>query len=154
MTDPIDIKLEQQANGLFDISIDENGDLTHEMGFNTSIFLSLLMERRADESEVTIPELRRGWWGNTLNEDEDATDEWGSKLWLYYQSRNRSDELEACIGFAGNSLNWMIQDSHAIGVDFNDSTLTEFGIKLNGTITISPDEIETVNFNLWEFTGT
>jgi len=152
MSDPIDIKLEQDESGLFDISINDDGDLTHEMGFNTAIFLSLLMERRADESEVTIPELRRGWWGNTLNED--TTDEWGSKIWLYYQARNRNEELEACIGFSEQSLAWMVEDSHAIGIDFNSSTLAGTRITLNGIITVSPDEIQTVNFNLWEFTGT
>ena len=151
MSDPIDIKLEQGDNGLFDISINADGDLTHEMGFDTAINLSLLMEQRADESEVTIPEFRRGWIGNIFNED--STDEWGSKIWLYYQARNRNEELEACIGFSEQSLAWLVEDRHATGIDFNNSTLDGTRITLNGIINVSPDEVQTVNFNLWEFTG-
>lgn len=150
MTDSIDIKLFKDESGNYDIGIDEDGDLAAENGFDTAILLSLFMEQRADPSEVSVPELRRGWIGNIMNEDPD--DEWGSKIWLYYQSRVRDEELEAIIGFATDCFEWMVEDKHMKSVTF-DGTLVTYGVTLSGVFRIAPDEIETRNFNLWEFTG-
>lgn len=150
MTDSIDIALFKDADGIYDIDIDENGDLAHELGFDTAILLSLFMEQRAEPSEVSVPELRRGWIGNTMNDDQN--DEWGSKIWLHYQSRVGTEELESIIGFATRCFDWMIEDNHMKSVTF-DGNLVTYGVRISGLFKVAPDEIETRNFNLWEFTG-
>lgn len=150
MIDPVDIKLFRDQHNCYDIDINEDGDIAQEFGYDTAILLSLFMEMRASTSEQPVPELRRGWWGNLNNNDQ--TDEWGSKIWLHNQARSTTEALEANIGFAQQSLNWMIEDSHCQSITF-DGRLTLEGQALDGIFKVSPDEIETRNFNLWEFTG-
>ncbi len=55
-----------EKTGFYDIDIDSSGDIDKTDGFDTAILMSFFCERRADESEVTVAELRRGWVGNSF----------------------------------------------------------------------------------------
>ena len=59
-----DIRFTQAANGIWDISLDSNGDITNGDFLDTSLLYALLGERRATEYEVPISSTRRGWIGN------------------------------------------------------------------------------------------
>ena len=60
----IDACLEDLGNGAYDIQIASNGDILTQDFFDTYILVSLFSNRRANESEVLVPELRGGWIGN------------------------------------------------------------------------------------------
>lgn len=104
----VDIALFSQVNGTLDISIDEYGDLAKTNDIDTAIYMSLLTDKRADSSEISLPQLRRGWWGNTLNA---VPYEIGSKLWLLEQSRRIQDTLNKAQQHITDSLNWLITDN-------------------------------------------
>jgi len=94
------------TKGYYDIVIDANGDLANETSLDSAIYMSLFCDKRADESEVQVPELRRGWWGNELNEDGY---EIGSKLWLLEQRRATQDTLNDCKDYIYNCLQWLLE---------------------------------------------
>ena len=71
-------------NGSFDLVI-ENGDFKNEEGFDTAIWVSLFTDARASESQVLIPENRRGWLGNLVSDVEER--QLGSFLWLVEQRK-------------------------------------------------------------------
>lgn len=145
----IDIAIIQDANGQYDIGIDpDTGDLQLVDGFETALQMSMFCERRADESEVETPELRRGWWGNEV----DPTGfEIGSKLWLLYQSQKTQATLNAAVDHAKNALQWLIDDEHLESLDVSAS-FTANGIRLDVTLRRSNSAIETRSFDLWEGT--
>lgn len=75
-----DIKLIDRGD-YYDFDI-VDGDIVSDESFETSLITCLLVDRRADSSEIVQPEKRRGWIGSIGNEYQ-----LGSKLWLYAQSR-------------------------------------------------------------------
>ena len=83
MSDRIDIKFNVPADltrEKFDWSIDGNGDITADDSFDSSIFASLYSDRRADESQISAPQNRRGWNGDVNTTLEGYL--FGSLLWL------------------------------------------------------------------------
>lgn len=143
MTD-IDIKLIADTNGIYDIGIDSDGDLTKEDSFDTSILLSLFTDARADESEQAIPEMRRGWWGNLFEDYE-----YGSKLWLLDQAKRTQSKLNQSKSYAENALNWLVDDNYAKSVNIA-SNFIENGLKLNITLERLNSKDQNLTFNLWE----
>jgi len=103
----IDIALVKTANEYLDIAFADTGDFLLTEGLDTTLDMSILEQRRADASEVVRPELRRGWWGNTLN---DLAFEIGSKLWLLSQARKTQSTLNSAEDYAQNALEWMLDD--------------------------------------------
>lgn len=97
-----------EEKGYYDLVFDDEGNLVLEDSLDNAINMSLFCDRRADESEVQVPELRRGWWGNTLN---DNNHEIGSKLWLLEQRRASQNTLNDCGDYIRESLQWMLDDN-------------------------------------------
>ncbi len=146
----IDLALAKDPiTGLLDLSI-VNGDFTLVDSFDTSLTVSLFADARADASEVPSAELRRGWWGNQF--DDDLEFDLGSKLWLLDQARRTQATLNSAIGFAQNSLQWLVDDGHAKRVEVT-GVFTSQGIRLTVTIFRDQNRVETRNFDLWENTG-
>ncbi len=143
-----DIVLEKNTNGLYDILF-ENGDFKLTDGLDTAILMSLLIDKRADESEVFEPELRRGWIGNEQNEDEDY--DIGSKLWLIYQARANQNTLNRAIDYAKDGLIWMINDGLIKDVQVTGEIENE-NIILTVNFIRFDNSILTQQFNLWENT--
>ena len=144
----IDATLAPIAGGLYDLEIDFAGDIRTADAFDTAILVSLLADRRADESEVSAPELRRGWLGN---EGTDA--EVGSKLWLFHQARVTRTVLNGVADAVRDALVWFVEDGLAVAVSNPEVLLTDDGLRLSITIQRPLGEAETRYFDLWSCTG-
>lgn len=127
-----DFKLEQDPNtGLFDLVI-ANGDFATVSGIETYVDLSLLLDQRANKSEIANPERRRGWIGDILRPL--INDTIGTKTWLYYQSRNTREVGQAIENSWRNSLQRLIREGYATKVDVTAVQVGEgFEIKVDIT---------------------
>lgn len=97
------------------------GGFVAEYGLVTAIYLSLFLDRRAEESDE-LPEgesefgvaNRRGWWGNELLTSAEAasgTDphaEYGSRLWLYKRAKLTSRVLLELRTACEEALDWLL----------------------------------------------
>ena len=104
--------------GYYDISF-TNGDFTMTKGMETALLMSVFGEKRAAPSEVPVPELRRGWWGNTVLGYDDY--EIGSKLWLLMQARKNNQTLNLAKTYTYDCLQWLIQDQLANRIEVIDN---------------------------------
>lgn len=145
----IDIAL-TKSSGYYDISFTD-GDFTLTEGFDTALQISLFCERRAAPSEMPAPQLRRGWWGNLLNDV--AGFEIGSKLWLLSQARATEDVLNDAINYVEQCLSWLIEDTYLTNIVVTGA-LHEAGITLNIELLRDQDIVASDSFDLWELTGT
>lgn len=144
MTQLIDIKLIEDDEGVFDIDLDENGDLLADNGFGTPLRLSIFGRRRATEGEVPEPQYRGGWIGNLLSDVPGF--EAGSKLWLLQQARLTSETLNDAKSHIENGLEWLVEDGLAKSVEVS------VGVS-NGTITaLVTIDGEPFYFDLWNQT--
>lgn len=137
-------------NGVFDIAI-ENGDLKNEDGFDTAIWVSLFTDARASESQVLVPENRRGWLGNLVSEVEER--QLGGFLWLSEQRRLTQETLNEVIDYARKCLNWFVEDNVAQKIEVTGSIVPRSGIELEITITASDGKTVNHYVPLWEVTG-
>ncbi len=104
-----DIKLFQDGNNNWDIDF-ANGDFALTQGLDTAIYMSLFCEKRADNSEVLNPILRRGHFTNEFSPVENY--EVGSKLWLYIeQARNTNQNTSLIEDSIRDGLKWLIDQS-------------------------------------------
>lgn len=137
-----------ETNTLFDLTLDENGDLTNGDFFDSSLQYSLLGERRASSSEVPDSRRRRGWIGN---EDEDFEN--GSKVWLFEQARINRKVLNGIQTAAFNGLSWFVEDGILVSIEIT-------AVLKNGAVSLIIDlfrpnsKVDRRFFQLWENTGT
>jgi len=150
MATSTDILVKKNDSKIYDINIDTDGDFVKVDGFETAILMSLFGEVRADESEVRQPELRRGWIGNELNEEEGY--EIGSKLWLLFQARATQQTLNRAIDFTQGGFTWMINNNFAKEINV-DGTLMNSNILLDIDIIRIDDITENRQFMLWDDTN-
>ena len=149
MTVSIDVLVARDERGLFDLTINEDGDFTQTQGFDTALVMSLGCERRADASEVLRPELRRGWFGNELNDDGFQI---GSKLWLLDQARLTQSTFNSAIDYAKKATEWMIDEFRLDDVKVS-GLFTNNGISLIINLERSNSVTESLSFELWEHTN-
>lgn len=142
-----DLKVNQQDNGIWDLSLTSSGDLEGCDCFDASITYAILGERRASESEVLISQNRRGWIGN-----EGKIFENGSKIWLFEQSRLTRTILNDIQSSALDALNYLVDDGMATRITA-EATLRSGSVNLSIQIFISPSRVETRFFELWSNTG-
>lgn len=103
-----DIKLFQDKDGNWDIDF-ENGDFALTEGLDTALYLSVLGEARASESQVANPVLRRGHFSNIFSKVQGY--EIGSLLWFYSQQPNTESNKTLAEDSVRESLQWMLDDS-------------------------------------------
>lgn len=104
-----DIKLLQDTNKNWDIDFD-NGDFALTDSLDTALYLSVFAEKRASETQVTVPLLRRGHFTNEFSLVEDY--QIGSLFWLYSdQAKNTQDNLSLIEGAVNEGISWMIEDN-------------------------------------------
>jgi phage gp46-like protein len=150
----IDAVLTTLTDGTYDFSIDSDGDILTADAFDAAIIVSLLTDRRADESEVGPSNLRRGWIGNESTPDFEI----GSKLWLYEQSRLTQSTLNGIVDAAQQALQWFVEDSiPATGTTIANRVSATAEIKdeaiiLSITIERPDSQVEKRYFELWENT--
>ena len=146
----IDIKTIQLPDGTFDLGINEDGDFIGEDGFDTALFISIYAERRANENEQPIPNLRRGWIGDLFSDVQGH--EMGSKLWLLDQSRRTELTLTRARQYIDLALAWLKEQNHASNIQ-SDASFLEFGIRIFSEIFRFNDLVNSKTYDLWEETG-
>lgn len=122
------------SDGIFDIDLDDDGQLVLDFSFKTTITMAIIGERRASDGEVSDPQFRRGWIGNLIADTPGF--EQGSKSWLFKQARLTSDTTSGIRNADRESLQWMIDDGLARTVEVtnqqNGSRIIE-EINIDGT---------------------
>ena len=143
-----DVKLDKPAGSqYYDLSLDDNGDLTNGDFFDTSLQYSILGEQRATASEVTVSEFRRGWLGN-----ENSTYENGSKVWLYKQARLNRTALNDLQTAASNGLKWLVEDNLLESIEVKALTRKGVGL-LEIKLFRFNSKVDIRFFELWNNTG-
>lgn len=147
----IDIALERSEEGYYDFSF-VNGDFKKTQGFDTAIQITLMCERRADESEMPAPETQRGWWGNLILPYDNF--EIGSKLWLLSQARANQETLNNSITFAETAFQWFIDDDYLdkvnITSEYQDEESTQLILKID--LIRSQNVVDSRYYSIWENT--
>jgi len=140
----LDIKL---ING--DWAIGEDGDFVTDDGFSTTLALAFHADARADSSEVLIAQNRGGWLGNV---ESDIDDNFGSKLWLFRQSRMNQKLLNDVSNESNLAVKFMIDEFLLKFVD-TDTTVKTLG-SINTIVNLyrfnSPSE--SLQYTTWENT--
>ena len=145
----IDVAFTLSSNNLYDITLNDSGDLQGTEGADTAILFSALCEKRADESEVIKPEFRRGDWSIELNDVSGY--EVGSKLWLLDSARNNQESIDAGIDYLNDGFAWMIEDNIIKEIDVTGE-LTFRGIIFTVKLTKQNDSVETRLFEVFSNT--
>jgi len=146
-----DILLEKNSSGYYDINFTDEGDFVTTEGFETAILMSLLGEKRANESEVVEPQFRRGDWSNELNDVPDY--EVGSKLWLLYVARANTESMNSGIDSIKDGLQWMIDDN--LIKDANaEGTISYRGITFKALVTQENNKVDKYLVDDFIATGT
>lgn len=146
----IDLKLIKDDLGRYDIDFFK-GDFLMTEGLDTALTMSIYGEKRANVSEVSIPQLQRGWWGNLFGDILNY--QYGSKLWLLYQARRTQDTLNRAIAYAEDCVSWLIDDDFADRIVVNGD-FTKNGIELLITLYNSQSIVGSFSYELWQKTGT
>lgn len=133
MNEPVDIFLQADRHGQYDIAWSPSGDFVMTDTLETATLMSLTCERRAKSYEIVLPQYRRGWIGNLLFENVDHEDGCGN--WLYEQKRLNSKTINGRRDESEKGLLWMIEDGIAkqiiVMVSVKDSKiLTDIKIQL------------------------
>ncbi len=145
-----DIHVERDSDGIYDAVI-EDGDLKLTGGMDSSIFISLFTDRRANPDEVANPMERRGWCGTQYTPDQQGNK--GSGLWLYEQRRLSDGVSEGVRMEAYLSLYWKITDRLAKDIDISISKIPEDRtLKLNAKITAADGGVTNIGYQLWNAT--
>lgn len=146
--DSNDVVLSKDGQGVYDISFDEEGDIKTNDFLDTSLLRTVYGQRRALESEVSIPERRRGWIGNEYKEHED-----GSKIWLYEQSQINRTTLNGIQDELIIALNWLITFDAAISYSVSSSIDDDSNITVGVSVQRSTSKVENRYFKLFENSG-
>lgn len=151
MAENVDLALVPSDN-VFDIAINPaTGDFQLVQGFDTSIAVSLYGEQRALPEEVSDAARRRGWWGNTTNDD--PTFQLGSKLWLLEQARLTAQTINSAQNYAQQAIQWLVDDGYLPAL-----TVTASGaggtLTINGNLVRDSSSGTGVFYSLWQNTGT
>ena len=143
----IDFKI---IDNYYDIYLNSQGDIASTDSFNTAIKMSLLCERRANESEIAIPEYRRGWFGNTILGYNNF--EIGSKLWLLDQARADFNTLNLAKTYTEDALQWFVDDKYLTDIKTFVRYDRNFKLIVDITFNRTNDKTETISYNLWNNT--
>jgi phage gp46-like protein len=143
-----DLLLNNDA-GYYDISL-SNGDFVMMSGFDTALLMSIFCEKRAAESEIPAPEMRRGWWGNTTLGFDNY--EMGSKLWLLEQARRDNTVLGLAKTYSADCLQWLISNNYAKEIRVDTSFIVG-GIRIEIDIVVSLNKTISASYDLWTNTN-
>jgi phage gp46-like protein len=144
----IDLKLTKDSDGIYDINIADNGDFELVDDFSTAIDMSILTDKRADDSQQQIPKYRRGWWGNIANNVQGY--EIGSLLWLLNQTRLTEDIKNDAKDFALDSLQWFLDEVYLKDIQAEVTRTARNELTLAITLVRYDNQIDKRFYNLWE----
>lgn len=146
----IDFYLERNSDGIYDLVV-EGGKFKTLNNFDTALQMIIFCERRADESEVPLPQYRRGWWGNLYLTETNF--EIGSKFWLLRQERRTTDILNKAITYMQEACQWLVDDNHLKSVTVTGELKDIDGIRLFFDFVTFDNKVESRWFDLWKNTG-
>lgn len=146
-----DIEIVKQSDESYDLEI-VDGDFRIDEGFRTSLIISLLSDRRADESQVTLSQFRRGWICDLVTTTPGF--KIGSHLWLLENSRIIPETLSLAEDYAQKSLQWLLDENLAIKINASASIslIRDHAIDLVIEITSPSGSVSVEAFNLWKRT--
>lgn len=104
----------------FDLALD-GPDLAHEDTLVSAMLVSLFCDRLVQPYEVGAGEDRRGWWADSLTDDQQLT---GSRLWLLERSKQLINVIKQAEQFCEEALDWMREDGIVSGL-----TVTAFAMR-------------------------
>lgn len=92
-------------------------DLVVDDGLETTVFLSLFTDRRAEDGDVlpTGEVYRRGWWGDAF--PVVPGDRFGSRLWLLARAKQVPETLVRAEEYAKEALAHLVEDRVAERVE-------------------------------------
>ena len=123
-----------------DIGI-KNGDLEFDASLRSSVILSLIINARANEDEVSPDQNPQGWWASPV----------GSKLWLMERSKITSASLARVETYCRQALQNLIDDGAVARFDVSAFRCSGDGIGVN--IVAYRNDLSQERFvfsNLWE----
>jgi len=137
--------------GYYDFGI-KNGEFITTRGFETALILSLFSDRRADISEVSPVDLRRGWWGNLILREilNEPLYELGSKIWLTFQSNSEQTTLNFIKRYIEEALIWLVEKQYAKSIFIIVTKKTNEEVFAKIDITLSNNLLITSVFELGE----
>lgn len=136
-----------ESDGNFDISIGSDGDLLTVSNIDTAIDMSILLDAKADKSEVIDPLKRRGWFGDMFIEDGDHST--GIKDWLFSQARLTDNVPAIADDYAQQSLEWLENNNIGTVTSINSSKSND---TLSREIKIKKKDNSVISryYNLWD----
>lgn len=143
-----DAVLTINSEGIYDFTLDSDGDILTENFLDTSILMSIFCERRATAAEMPESHRRRGWIGNESTPGFEV----GSKLWLFYQTSVTRSLLNAMASVLNDAFRWLIEDNIAISSNASVA-ITSSGVSVEVTIERPNSRVDKRFFELWENTG-
>ncbi len=143
----IDLALTQDSGTRqYDTAWTTAGDFEVVAGFQTALALSVLGEARADEAEVPLPALRRGWMGS---------DAWGNELgcraWLYEQARRTSDTLIGVRNEVDVGVQWLLDNRYVNNITV-DAQYGTAGVIITAQLDVRDAPSEVALYELWRNT--
>jgi phage gp46-like protein len=132
--------------GAADFAVVQN-DLATDDGLETSVFLSLFTDRRADDNDV-LPDGdtdRRGWWGDAVAVVEG--DKHGSRLWLLARSKQTQETIRRAEEYAREALAWLVEDRVAARVDVTAEVVRTGVLGLTVTIYRPRTDVTTYRYD-------
>jgi phage gp46-like protein len=154
LTDVNDFLFARNESGIFDLVI-EDGQFKTVDSFDTALQMSIYSDKRAADSEVAQPQLRRGWIGDLLLYRDGY--QLGSKLWLLQQARSTPSTLSKAIDYIRTALTWLLDDNHAKDLkvvgSWNMINGQRDGVTITVNITYINNQVESLYFKLWQNTG-
>jgi phage gp46-like protein len=148
MSERLERKLVHLGNQIYDYAISETGDFVIDESFDSDIIVSLFCDRRADQSEISQPEFRGGWFGDVVTTLQNY--QIGSKLWLTYQSRFNQDTETKMQTYVQSCLSWITELGYAqrVQVSVNRQGIEEMIIDIK--IYVTEDEVEKFSYKIWK----
>lgn len=143
----IEKKFIEVSNGNYDYAIID-GDFLTDDSFDTDILSSLLVDARADSSEIQQPENRRGWFGDEFMVDVGFI--LGSKLWLIEQSRNVNLTATQAETYTREALEWILDKKLADTIDVSTELRQPDELFINIAIFVDDNKIASFTFELWK----
>ena len=130
-----------------DFALDQLG-LVEDDGLDTSVILSLFVDRRANDDDVLPgdPNDKRGWWADAF--PVAPGDKIGSRLWLLNREKQMASVLDRAQEYAQEALQWMLDDGVASSV-VCDAQIVRPGL-LGLFIAITPPGANTPNYYKFE----
>ena len=100
-------------------------DLEGDPGLFTAVVISLFTDARAHDDD-SLPDDRpgqpeaekdpRGWWGDGLTADADASGPMGSRLWLLWREKDLPAVVARAQQYAEESLAWLSPLGYVVSV--------------------------------------